>query len=222
MAIKKTFIYLFSFISLLLVGLGIYSPNFLFQDSGVVVKVRDGDTFEFEDGRVIRLLNFDAPELRKGEIETECYALESLEVLKSLVLEKRVYFKTDKNEMDRFGRVLAYVFLKSGKEKIFLNQYLLEIGAGEFFLDTVNLKYQEELIRAAHKGYLEVKGKWSQCAPSDSGCLIKGNLDIYDKRWYHLPSFRHYNQVVMNLNKGDKWFCTEEEAIKAGFQKARE
>jgi len=26
----------------------------------------------------------------------------------------------------------------------------------------------------------------------------------------------------INLDHGDKWFCTEEKAIKAGFEKARE
>jgi len=56
----------------------------------------------------------------------------------------------------------------------------------------------------------------------ESGCVIKGNLDRNDVRYYHLPEFRHYDQVEMNFEHGDRWFCSEEEAIKAGFTRARE
>ena len=47
-------------------------------------------------------------------------------------------------------------------------------------------------------------------------------VDKNDKRWSHLPYFRHYDQVEVNLDHGDRWFCTEKEAIEAGFERARE
>lgn len=61
-------------------------------------------------------------------------------------------------------------------------------------------------------------GMWKTCGP----CDIKGNYDIHGTRYYHLPSFRHYNQVVINLDKGDRWLCGEDYAIKAGYTRARE
>ena len=63
-------------------------------------------------------------------------------------------------------------------------------------------------------------GLWAECW-KESDCAIKGNVDRNDKRWYHLPEFRHYDQTEMNLDHGDRWFCTEEQAIKAGFERAR-
>jgi hypothetical protein len=94
-------------------------------------------------------------------------------------------------------------------------------GVGEFLLDNNNNMYQERLVEAARIGHEEEKGKWGQCG-GESGCVVKGNLDKDDVRWYHLPGFRHYDQIVMRLDLGDKWFCSEAEAIKAGFEKARE
>lgn len=41
----------------------------------------------------------------------------------------------------------------------------------------------------------------------------------YDK-FYHLPGCLHYDKVVIEQDIGEGFFCTEEEAIEAGFQKA--
>jgi len=190
----------------------------------LVSEVIDGDTIRLADSRDIRYIGIDTPETAKGEKEDECYAQKAKELNKELVLGKEVILEFDINEMDRFGRYLAYVYAdaKNPKEEVFINQYLLEQGAGIFFLDTVNLKYQDELIKAAEKGHEEKKGMWNDCALDNKGCVIKGNLDKQDKRWYHLPYFRHYNQVEINLDHGDRWFCTEENAIEEGFEKARE
>lgn len=192
-----------------------YSTN---KQALEVTAVIDGDTIRLADGTRVRYIGIDAPE-KEG-----CYAQEAKQVNQKLVIGKKVRIETDLNEMDRFGRTLAYVYLeKTNKEKVFVNEYLLSQGAGEFFLDTVNQRYEFLLVTAAEKAHSQNKGLWSVCAPDpQSGCQIKGNLDRLDHRWYHLPEFRHYDQVVINLSKGDRWFCTETQAQKAGFQRARE
>jgi len=184
--------------------------------SFTVTKVVDGDTIKLNDGRTIRYIGIDAPE------EGECFAEEAKKINSDLVLGKKVRLEMDTNEMDHFGRYLGYLFLKD-KEEVFVNQNLLQQGAGEFFLDTVNLRYQDLLVQTAEKAHQENKGLWQACAPNPKiGCQIKGNLDRLDKRWYHLPSFRHYETTEINLEHGDRWFCTEEDAQAAGFEKARE
>jgi micrococcal nuclease len=201
---------------LLSVILGFFSWQHFFVQSLTVTEVVDGDTIKLDDGRTIRYIGLDAPE------EGECFNEEAEKINRDLVLGKQVRLETDTNEMDRFGRYLAYVYLREGEE-IFVNQELLKQGAGEFFLDTVNLRYQEVLIQAAEEAHKEKRGLWQACAPDpEFGCQIKGNLDRLDKRWYHLPGFRHYETTEVNLEHGDRWFCTEEEAIVAGFEKARE
>jgi len=195
---------------------GFFSWQFLFPSSFTVTEVVDGDTIKLSDGRRIRYISIDAPE------EEECFAQEAKEINSDLVLSKKVRLEMDTNEMDRFGRYLAYVYLQDEEKKIFVNEFLLIEGAAEFFLDTVNLRYQNLLVQAAEKAHQENKGLWQTCAPDSKGCQIKGNVDRLDKRWYHLSSFRHYEQVVVNLEHGDRWFCTEEGAQEAGFERARE
>ena len=182
-----------------------------------VVEVVDGDTIKLDDGRRIRYINVDTPE------EDKCFSQEAKKINSDLVLGKKVRLETDINEMDRFGRYLAYVYLQEGKERVFVNEFLLAEGAGEFFLDTVNLRYQDLLVQVAEKAHEENEGLWQTCAPDPKkGCQIKGNIDRSDKRWYHLPSFRHYEATKVNLEHGDRWFCTEGDAQAAGFQRARE
>lgn len=196
---------------------GFFSWQFLFPSSFTVVEVIDGDTIKLNDGRRIRYISIDAPE------EEKCFAQEAKKINSDLVLNKQVRLERDTNEMDRFGRYLAYVYVQKGEEEVFVNETLLAEGAGEFFLDTVNLHYQDLLVQAAEQAHEKKKGLWQTCAlNAKEGCQIKGNVDRLDKRWYHLPSFRHYEATEINLEHGDRWFCTEEDAQAAGFERARE
>lgn len=51
---------------------------------------------------------------------------------------------------------------------------------------------------------------------------IKGNIDDnIQKKTYYLPTCNNYSQVVIDLSTDDQWFCTEQEALKAGFTKSK-
>ena len=43
-------------------------------------------------------------------------------------------------------------------------------------------------------------------------CLIKGNIRQSGERIYHVPGQRFYERTVIAAAKGERWFCTEEEA----------
>ncbi|OGK64525.1 hypothetical protein A2313_04735 [Candidatus Roizmanbacteria bacterium RIFOXYB2_FULL_41_10] len=179
----------------------------------LVTRIIDGDTIELDNGERVRYLGVDTPEIG------ECYATAAISLNRQLVLNKQVHLQTDANKLDQYGRILAYVFVS----KIMINQELLRQGAGAYFEDYLNHRYQAELIAAAQGAHQNKTGLWRTCAQDKKlGCLIKGNLDPNDRRFYHLPGFRHYSQIVMNLDKGDRWFCTEPDAIAAGFKRARE
>jgi micrococcal nuclease len=202
---------------LLVIGVGVVGWLAVGKVWVEVDRVIDGDTIKLVDGRVVRYIGIDAPEA------DQCFAEQAREMNQQLVEGKKVRLVLGKNRMDRFGRSLAYVFVRDNEgEKVMVNQELLRLGAGEFFWDTVNLGYQGLLVEAAEFGHGEGLGKWAECGEVGVGCVIKGNLDKLDKRWYHLPEFRHYDQAVVNLSKGDRWFCNEGEAIEAGFEQARE
>ncbi|WP_292571355.1 hypothetical protein [Mesorhizobium sp.] len=57
---------------------------------------------------------------------------------------------------------------------------------------------------------------------SSSGCSIKGNISVSTgERIYHVPGQEHYDETVITVSKGERWFCSELEAISAGWRKAK-
>lgn len=61
----------------------------------------------------------------------------------------------------------------------------------------------------------------SKQVDSSSDCLIKGNISSSGKRIYHPPSSPWYTRTRIEVTKGEKWFCSEEEARRAGWQRAK-
>lgn len=57
-----------------------------------------------------------------------------------------------------------------------------------------------------------------QVAPK--GCPIKGNI-TKNGRIYHAPWSPWYKRTRINTAKGERWFCDEAEAIKAGWRAPR-
>lgn len=52
-------------------------------------------------------------------------------------------------------------------------------------------------------------------------CTIKGNISISSgNRLYHLPGMEDYVGTEIHSDKGEQWFCTEAEAIAAGWRRA--
>ncbi len=52
------------------------------------------------------------------------------------------------------------------------------------------------------------------------GCDIKGNVSFRGERIYHVPGQNYYSATTINPLNGERWFCSEEEARKAGWRKA--
>jgi len=52
-------------------------------------------------------------------------------------------------------------------------------------------------------------------------CNIKGNISVNTgKKWYHIPGMEDYDSTTIDTSQGERWFCTETEAIDAGWTKA--
>ncbi|EAW44238.1 hypothetical protein PN465_09765 [Nodularia spumigena CS-584] len=53
-------------------------------------------------------------------------------------------------------------------------------------------------------------------------CTIKGNISMKTgSKIYHLPGMKYYESTVINPAVGERWFCTESEAIANGWRKSR-
>lgn len=60
--------------------------------------------------------------------------------------------------------------------------------------------------------------------PTPSNCPgtgIKGNINGKGERIYHVPGSPSYEDTVITESKGERWFCTEEEARRSGWRAPR-
>lgn len=175
-----------------------------------VVRVVDGDTFDLEGARRVRLAGIDAPEYPKG-----CLAQETKERLEELVLGKEV--KVEEVKKDNFGRSVAFVFVK----EVFVNRVLVEEGLAK--ARKADLQYSALLLERQEEAKRVKRGIWSSLCLPKEGCVIKGNVRRdRGTRIYHLPECFNWEKIVVNEKEGDRWFCSEEEAKSAGFVKSKD
>jgi endonuclease YncB( thermonuclease family) len=91
-----------------------YKYRRVFPVTGIVREVVDGDTFDLQNGTRVRMNGINAPE--RGEKNFE----EASNKLSSEVLNKRVWLEYDRDQEDRDGRVLAWVWTNCEAKPEFL------------------------------------------------------------------------------------------------------
>ncbi len=52
-------------------------------------------------------------------------------------------------------------------------------------------------------------------------CLIKGNISSSGEKIYHMPGQQYYDRTKIDLSAGERMFCTEDEAVAAGWRKSK-
>ena len=52
-------------------------------------------------------------------------------------------------------------------------------------------------------------------------CPIKGNISSKGERFYHVPGGQYYDRTKIDPAKGERWFCSEEEAAAAGWRPSK-
>lgn len=193
--------------------------------------VTDGDTLVVGGVRV-RLEGIDAPEIdqtcgRRWLGTWKC-GREAADHVGRLVRD-RVVACLGKGH-DAYGRLLG-VCVVEGLE---INADLVRNGLAWAFV-----KYSQRYVeveadaRAAKRGVWQGEAKpawiwraerWQQAnaekrddGPAD--CVIKGNI-TRSGQIYHLPWDRWYDKTRIETAKGERWFCSEQEATAAGWRPA--
>ena len=59
----------------------------------------------------------------------------------------------------------------------------------------------------------------AECQSPSCGCVIKGNINSDGKKIYHCPNSPNYDEVRINKT-GERYFCTEADALAAGFTRS--
>ncbi|OGM60930.1 hypothetical protein A2955_03620 [Candidatus Woesebacteria bacterium RIFCSPLOWO2_01_FULL_37_19] len=132
----------------------------------LVTKVIDGDTIVLENGKTLRYIGIDTPEISQGK---ECFANESTQKNKELVLGKSVRLEKDVSETDRYGRLLRYVYVDppsqeaTARQGIYVNEYLVREGFANAATYPPDVKYSELFRNAEKEARENNRGLWGSC-----------------------------------------------------------
>ncbi|MCP3971476.1 MAG: thermonuclease family protein [Rhodobacteraceae bacterium] len=190
------------------------------------VRVVDGDTLDVGGTRV-RLYGIDAPEIGQpctadGE-SWDCGRWAQRRV-RALYQGKRS--TCDRVTTDVYGRVVARC--RVGGQDI--GAHLVAEGIAEAFR-----RYALDYVDEEKSAFVAARGIWrgemqspsdyraSSAAPGSiapGACVIKGNISG-SGRIYHMPGQRHYHNTRISPAKGERWFCSESDAVAAGWRRSR-
>ncbi|WP_318875693.1 thermonuclease family protein [Sinorhizobium meliloti] len=187
----------------------------------------DGDTLDV-DGVRYRLHGIDAPEAGQACIGSDgrnwACGQRAIRQMEELVLGKVV--ECDSRGQDDYGRIIS-VCTADGIE---INARMIESGIAWAFR-----KYSGDYVKLEDAAKRRRVGIWQ--APTetawdyrahrwdaslsdrpDGKCPIKGNINRKNDRIYHVPWSKDYGKTKIDLGRGERWFCSEAEAIAAGWR----
>jgi endonuclease YncB( thermonuclease family) len=129
------------------------------SETAVVASIYDGDTLSLRDGRRVRLLQIDTPELGSGE----CYSRAARTALLGLApIGRPIVLEIDPalDRTDRYGRILRYV----KRNGLNVNVELVRRGAAApYFYRSDRGRYAATLMRAAQRAKASKLGLWKAC-----------------------------------------------------------
>lgn len=149
-----------SYLSLLVIPL-LLSGIVFAQDFYLCTRVIDGDTIVVEmDGKheKVRLIGVDMPETVHPSKPVEYFGKEASEFTKNMVEGKQVRLEYDWQKRDKYGRLLAYVFLIDGT---FVNAEIIKQGYGHTYTRFF-FKYLDEFRKHEREARENNRGLWGK------------------------------------------------------------
>lgn len=129
---------------------------------GRVVRVVDGDTIHVQLGdrrEKVRYIGMDTPESVKPGTPVQCFAKAASAANARLVDGRRVRLELDAEERDRYGRLLAYVYVG----RVFVNAELVRRGFAVQLTIPPNVRYADRFRTLARDAREHGRGLWSAC-----------------------------------------------------------
>ena len=217
---------------------------------GRVVNVLDGVTLDVEaDGQILRVkyLGVVVPDMHSLDSNERLLGQQALDFNRFTVEGKVVDLEKGEIEADPLGVPLRYVFVDGEmvNRAILVNGYGTVSSFPKVFEYRTDFAVAQESARQAQRGLWEpsvalptpTPGQFGggtlplpprtiierNCDFSDSAePKIKGNVDLVTgERLYYIPGSLQYDTTVISEVDGDRWFCTESEAVEAGWEQAK-
>jgi endonuclease YncB( thermonuclease family) len=201
-----------------------------------VPKLIDGDSFEIA-GTGVRLFGIDAPEgrqtCRRDGGDWPCGSAAAAKLSQLVGASPLVCTRTD---TDSYGRMVAVC--RAGA--VDLGREMVAAGFALAYR-----RYSNDYVGAEAEAHAAKRGLWASeftppwdwrqtgdrrsagepsATPPRAECRgkITGNISLGSgRRIYHVPGSRDYESTKIDESQGERWFCTEQEAIQAGWRAPR-
>lgn len=203
-----------------------FNPLFARDYQAMVLDNYDGDTLTVKiNGKKekVRLLGVDTAEMAQG-----FWGKEAKKFTENLTAGKQVRLETDVQERDRYGRLLAYVYVN----KDFVNLELIKNGYAQLLTYPPNVRYVEVFQKAQKDAREAQRGIWGVNGLTESPYEFRhggkkksenpkkqeigGTVQVNPKSGiYHKEGCKNYNCKACTLE------LSEEEAISKGYKKCR-
>jgi len=129
-----------------------------------VSRVLDGDTIEIEGGERVRYLGINAPE------SGQPFSTEATRENERLVAGRAVNLEFDVQTQDRYGRLLAYIWLGN----TLINREIVKNGYAVIETIQPNVKYQDSILAVQQEARDACRGLWAGlCSQKSEGSCIK-------------------------------------------------
>lgn len=131
-------------------------------------KVIDGDTIELPTGQRLRYIGIDTPEIG------EPFAQEAKQFNQALLKGNSITISFDKENTDKYGRLLGYCFIG----ETFINAELVKEGLAVTYNKPPNVKYAALLNGLQNQAKKEKKGLWRkyETIPHTQAYLFIGQI----------------------------------------------
>ena len=146
-----------------------------------VSKVLDGDTLRLADGRSVRLIGLNTPEMGRQGRSAEPYAREAKQRLQHLVdaSGRKVGLRPGRQSSDRYGRLLAHAYDARGNN---LEAALLAEGLGYFVAISPNTELVACHQAAERRARIASRALWSKRPVKPARSLDRGGFALISGR----------------------------------------
>jgi endonuclease YncB( thermonuclease family) len=145
-------------------------PGARYDETTSIRYIHDGDTLHLRDGRKVRLIGINTPEVAHGDKTAEPFSAQAKNALIKLFGDKKtISLIYGKEKLDRYERLLAHAFTSDGTN---IQATLLEQGLARAVTFPPNTQFSTCYQQQERKARCTKTGLWKKTKP-----LMAKNLD---------------------------------------------
>ncbi len=146
-----------------------------YDETVTVERIVDGDTIRIDpaidDIDEVRLIGVDTPETKDPDCDVQPYGPEALTFTRDQLQGEEVDLEFDEDRVDRYDRLLAYVYLDDDM----FNETLLEEGYAQVYTVSPNDRYEDRFEEAQEAAQEAEIGIWGLSSSEQDLLADRGN-----------------------------------------------